>query len=176
MAGLVIEGAGRATALVQALLAYSRAGNALRRAMVNLSAAIQPAVFKVADRIRESGAKISYGDLPEVLADEAQLTQVFEQLLKNAIAFRSTEEPRIEIAVEQGSDAYTISVRDNAEGIESRFHEYIFAPFKRLHGKEVPGAGLGLAMCRKIIGAHGGRMWVESDGAQGSTFKFTVPF
>jgi light-regulated signal transduction histidine kinase (bacteriophytochrome) len=176
MTGLIIDGASRATALVQALLAYSRTGNAPQVAMVNLSDALQPALFKLGAEIRASGATISCGELPEVLADEVQLAQVFEQLVKNAIAFRSREPVRIEITAEEASDAHIVSVRDNGKGIEPRFQEFIFLPFKRLHGKEVPGAGLGLAVCRKIIAAHGGRMWVESDGESGSTFKFTLPY
>jgi light-regulated signal transduction histidine kinase (bacteriophytochrome) len=144
--------------------------------MAPLGSALQPALFKLAVQIRESGAEITCGDLPEVQADDAQLAQVFEQLIKNAIAFRSNEPPRIEITAEEGTDASLVSVRDNGIGIDARFHDFVFSPFKRLHGKEVPGAGLGLAICRKIIGAHGGRIWVESDGTHGSTFKFTVPF
>lgn len=176
LTGLIIDGAARATALVQALLSYSRVGVAPRLTVVPLDAAVQPAVYKLDGRIHESGAEVICGDLPEVHADDAQLAQVFEQLIKNAIAFRSSEKPRIEITAEEASDALLVSVRDNGIGIDPRFHDFVFSPFKRLHGKEVPGAGLGLAICRKIIGAHGGRIWVESDGTQGSTFKFTVPF
>jgi light-regulated signal transduction histidine kinase (bacteriophytochrome) len=176
LTGLIIDGAARATALVQALLSYSRVGMAPRLNRVPLGSAVQPALFKLASRIRESGAEITYGDLPEVHADDAQLAQVFEQLIKNAIAFRSNEPPRIEITAEEGSDASLVSVRDNGIGIDPRFHDFVFLPFKRLHGKEVPGAGLGLAICRKIIRAHGGRIWVESDGKHGSTFQFSVPF
>lgn len=173
---LILDGAARATALVQALLSYSRVGNAPRRTAMPLTAAIQPALFKLGPVLRECGAEIKCGDLPEVNADETQLALVFEQLVKNAIAFRAREAPTIEILAEEGSDAYTISVRDNGIGIDPRFHEFVFSPFKRLHGKEVPGAGLGLAVCRKIIAAHGGRIWVESDGEHGSTVQFTLPF
>jgi two-component system, chemotaxis family, sensor kinase Cph1 len=176
LAGLIIDGAARATALVQALLSYSRIGIAPRLKLAPLGSALQPALFKLAVQIRESGAEVIYGDLPEVRADDAQLAQVFEHLIKNAIAFRSSETPRIEITAEEGSDASTVSVRDNGIGIDPRFHDFVFLPFKRLHGKEVPGAGLGLAICRKIICAHGGRIWVESDGKHGSRFQFTVPF
>lgn len=176
LTGMIIDGAVRATALVQALLSYSRVGNAPQRTMMPLSAAIQPALFKLAGALREAGAEVKCGELPEVSADERQLVQVFEQLVKNAIAFRTAEPPIIEITAEEGSDGPIVSVRDNGLGIEPRFHEFIFSPFKRLHGKEVPGAGLGLAVCRKIIAAHGGRIWVESDGKHGSTFQFTVPF
>ena len=174
--GLILDGAGRATALVQALLSYSRVGSAPHRAVMPLSVAIQPALFKLGKVIRECGAEVKCGDLPEVNADETQLAQVFEQLLKNAIAFRASDAPMIEITAEEGSDAHIISVRDNGIGIDPRFHQFVFSPFKRLHGKEVPGAGLGLAICRKIVAAHGGRIWVESDGERGTTVQFTLPF
>lgn len=174
--GLILDAAGRATALVQALLSYSRVGNAPHRAVTPLSAAVEPALFKLAHVIRESGAEVKCGDLPEVNADETQLAQVFEQLVKNAIAFRASEAPVIEITAEEGSEAYTISVRDNGIGIDPRFHQFVFSPFKRLHGKDVPGAGLGLAICRKIVAAHGGRIWVESDGKHRTTVQFTLPF
>jgi light-regulated signal transduction histidine kinase (bacteriophytochrome) len=175
LTGFIVGGASRATALVQALLAYSRAGASPRIEMVSLNSVLQTALFKLSKRIRESGAEIVCGDLPEVAADEAHLAQVFEQLLANAMLFTAGEAPRIEITAEEADDAVTIAVRDNGKGIEPRFHEMIFQPFKRLHGKEVAGSGLGLAVCRKIIVAHGGRIWVESDGQRGSTFKFTVP-
>lgn len=176
LTSLIIDGAARATALVQALLSYSRIGNSLHRKTLPLSAAIQPALFKLSLLLRDSGAEVTCGELPEVNADEAQLTHVFEQLIKNAIVFRSSELPRVNITAEEGSDGYVVSVRDNGLGIDSRFLEFVFAPFKRLHGKEVPGAGLGLAVCRKIISAHGGTIWVESDGKQGSNFQFTLPY
>lgn len=176
LTGLIIDGATRATALVQALLTYSRVGNAPRPSMISLNSAIQPALFKLNAMMGDAGAEVVCQELPEVYADEAQLAQVFEQLIKNAILFRSAEAPKIEITAEEGSDAYLVSVRDNGTGIEPRFHEFVFAPFKRLHGKEIPGAGLGLAMCRKIIAAHGGVIRVESDGKHGSAFVFTIPY
>lgn len=176
LTGLIIDGAARATALVQTLLSYSRVGAAPRKRMMPLGVALQPALFQLSASIREAGAEVICGELPEVNADDAQLAQVFERLIKNAIAFRSSEPPRIEITAEEGSDSTVVSVRDNGIGIDPRFHDFVFSPFKRLHGKEVPGAGLGLAVCRKIIAAHGGEIWVESDGKRGSTFKFTMPF
>ncbi|HEX3681853.1 MAG TPA: ATP-binding protein [Bryobacteraceae bacterium] len=176
LTGFIVHGAKQVTGLLQALLAYSRAGNSPRRSMVKLSSIVQSARYKLNDRIRESGANVVCGDLPEVLADQTQLSQVFEQLFANAVTYRSGEPPVIEITAEEGDEEHTISIRDNGKGIEPRFHEQIFLPFKRLHGKEVPGAGLGLAVCRKIIAAHGGQIWVESSGEQGSSFKFTIPF
>jgi|SRR5579875_708698 len=176
LTGFIVHGAKQVTSLVQALLAYSRAGNSPRRSTVKLEVIIQSALYKLQEQIRASGAKVVCGELPEMLVDQTQLTQVLEQLIGNAIAYRSAEPPLIEIGAEEGEDGYKVSVRDNGKGIEPRFHEQIFLPFKRLHGKEVAGAGLGLAVCRKIIAAHSGTIWVESDGAHGSAFQFTIPF
>ena len=148
----------------------------MRPSTVSLSAVIQSVLFRLNGHIRECGASIQCGELPEVTVDERQLAQVFEQLVRNALAYRSAEPPKIAISAEEGDDSWTISVRDNGKGIEPRFHEQVFQPFKRLHGKDVAGPGLGLAVSRKIVAAQGGRIWVESDGAHGSTFKFTIPF
>ncbi|MBV9761278.1 MAG: hypothetical protein JO340_12000 [Acidobacteriaceae bacterium] len=174
--GFVIRGAQQATSLLQALLAYSRSGSSPHRRMANLGAIAQSALFKLNARVRESEARISFGELPDAPVDQTQIAQVFEQLVTNAIAYRSEEAPVIEISAQEGADAFVVSVSDNGKGIEARFHEQVFLPFKRLHGKEVAGTGLGLAVCRKIIAAHGGRIWVESDGEHGSTFKFTLPY
>lgn len=176
LTGFIIHGAQQATALLQALLAYSRAGSSLHCRIVSLTAIVQSALFKLSNRVRESGASIVCGELPDLAVDPMQLALVFEQLVANAIAYRAGTSPAIEIAAEEGGEEYTVSVRDNGKGIEPRFHDQVFLPFKRLHGKEIAGSGLGLAVCRKIIAAHGGRIWVESDGEHGSTFKFTVPF
>jgi signal transduction histidine kinase len=161
--------------MVQALLAYTPPGESIRIENIRQNEVIHTSQFKLIRRNRESGAEIVCGELPEVAADEAQLAQVFEQLLANAMLFTAGEAPRVEVTAEESGDSVTLSIRDNGKGIEPRFHEMIFQPFKRLHGKEVPGSGLGLAVCRKIVAAHGGRIWVESDGQRGSTFKFTLP-
>ena len=126
--------------------------------------------------ISDSGAEIQYAGLPELSVDESQIVQLFQNLLSNALKYRSSAPPRIEITAEEGPDGYTISVADNGQGIEPRFHKQVFGVFKRLHGREVPGTGIGLALCRKIAESHEGQIWVESDGQNGSTFKFTLPF
>ena len=118
LTGFIIHGAKQVTNLLQALLAYSRAGNSPRRSMVQLSAIVQSARYKLNDRLRELGVNVVCGDLPEVLADQTQLTQVFEQLIANAVTYRSGESPAIEITAEEGDEDYTISVRDNGKGIE----------------------------------------------------------
>jgi len=171
----VNDGVSQMSALIRDLLTYSRTGNSGRRISVNLSAPVQWALFKLAAPVKETGARITYQDLPDVEVDDTQIAMLFENLLSNAIKFRGEASPVVEITAEEASDAYTVSVRDNGVGIDPRFYDQVFLPFKRLHGKNIPGTGLGLAICRKIVQAHGGRIWVESDGKTGSDFKFTLP-
>ena len=163
------------TNLVRDLLAYSRTSGPSRPAMMNLGTAVQRVQLKLVDRIRDAGARIDVRDLPEVFADENQIAQVFEHLIANAFTFRGSDAPLIEISSIEGPEFHTITVRDNGPGIEPRFHKQIFLPFKRLHGKQLSGSGLGLTICRKLVHAHGGDIWVESDGIRGSEFKFTLP-
>lgn len=163
------------TNLVRDLLAYSRTSGPSRPAMMTLGTAVQRVQLKLADRIRNAGARIAVGDLPEVFADENQMSQVFEHLIANAFTYRGPEAPVIEISSVEGPEFHTITVRDNGPGIEPRFHKQIFMPFKRLHGKQLSGSGLGLTVCRKLVHAHGGDIWVESQGTGGSEFKFTLP-
>jgi len=172
--GFIDSAAKQMTNLVRDLLAYSRTSAPSRPAMMKLSTAVQRAQLKLADRIRDAGAQVTVRDLPEVLADEGQMSQVFEHLIANALTYRSAEAPVIEISFIEGLEFHTITVRDNGPGIEPRFHQQIFLPFKRLHGKQLSGTGLGLTVCRKLVRAHGGDIWVESEGTRGSEFKFTL--
>lgn len=171
----IVDGTNQMNQLVRDLLTYSRTGTSIRRTNIRLNAPLQWALLKLAEPIRETSAKVEAGDLPEVQADEMQIAQVFDCLIGNAIKYRGSRTPEIAISAEEDSKGFTISVKDNGEGIEPRFHEQVFVPFKRLHGKEIPGSGLGLAISRKIVRAHGGTIWVESDGGNGSTVKFTLP-
>jgi len=171
----IVGAANRMGALLRDLLTLSRAGSAKRRTMMNLNVAVQMALLKLAPAITETSAKITREDLPEVYADELEMTQLFEHLIGNAVKFRGAGEPEIAIRREQGSDEYVIAVADNGPGIEPEFHKEVFAAFKRLQGKEVAGSGLGLAISDKIVRAHGGRIWIESDGRSGTTVKFTLP-
>jgi signal transduction histidine kinase len=171
----IVGGANRMSALLRDLLTLSRAGSMHRRAAVNLNAAAQAALFKLAPTIAELSAEVKREELPEVFADEMELTQLFEQLIDNALKFRGAAKPEIAIRSEQGSGEYVISVADNGPGIERAFHEEVFSAFKHLQGKGVTGSGLGLAISSKIVRAHGGRIWIESDGRSGTTVKFTLP-
>ena len=119
---------------------------------------------------------MSYGNLPDVMADSTQLVQVFQNLIINGIKFHSEEPPKIHISVEKKAKEWVFSVQDNGIGIDPQYSEKIFEVFKRLHKKEeYPWTGIRLAVCKKIVVRHGGRIWVESELGKGSTFYFTLP-
>jgi PAS domain S-box-containing protein len=172
----LMDAAGRMSQLLKDLLAYSQAGRPDRTAPEPTSSAniLQWAIMNVDRLAKDAGATITYDPLPMVEADQTQLSQVFQNLLGNAIKYRSGEPPMVHISVERVGDMYEFSVRDNGIGVDPEHHERIFGVFKRLHGKEVPGTGIGLAICRKIVESHGGRIWIESQLRRGSTVKFTL--
>jgi signal transduction histidine kinase len=171
------QGVKEMNTLIEDLLRYSRAGSSPRRTNVGLNSLVQWAGLNVQAALHSAGGQLIYNGLPDVYVDESQFVQLFQHLFTNAINFRGENPPRIEITALEDADAHTVSVRDNGIGIEPQYLETIFLPFKRLQGKSVPGNGLGLSVCRKIVRVHGGRIWAESAGkSQGSTFKFTVPF
>jgi PAS domain S-box-containing protein len=172
-----VDGAGRMQRLINDLLAYSRLGTrgqpfaptsserVLGQTLENLQLAIQ-----------ESKAEVTHDPLPEVLADETQLAQLFQNLLGNAIKFHGRKKPHVHISVEGNSREWIFSVRDNGIGIDPQYADRIFIIFQRLHGRsQYAGTGIGLAMCKKIVQRHGGRIWVESQPGKGATFFFTLP-
>ena len=139
--------------------------NALDDALANLGAAI-----------RENAAEVTCGPLPTVLGNASLLSRVFQNLIGNAIKFRSHEAPRIHVSADRREGGWQFSVKDNGIGIDPEHHDRVFAPFRRLHSADVfPGTGIGLTACRTIIERHGGRIWVESEKAHGSIFHFTIP-
>ena len=173
----MVDAAGRMTQLLKDLLAYSQAGRPDRTTPEPTQSAniLQWAMMNVDRLVKEVGATITYDPLPMVEADPTQLSQVFQNLLGNSIKYRSQEPPKIHVSARRLDGFYEFTVSDNGIGVHPEHHERIFGVFKRLHGKEVPGTGIGLAICRKIIESHGGRIWVESELGNGSTFKFTLP-
>jgi signal transduction histidine kinase len=174
--GHVLTGVGRMKALIGDLLDYARVGaGTLARTTVDTSAALDAALADLAGAIAESAAQVTRGPLPRVSGDPRQLTQLFSNLVSNAIRFRSEAPPRIDVRAERHGDGWRLAVADNGIGIEPRHHERVFVIFQRLHGADRPGTGIGLAICRKIVELHGGRLWVESQLGQGATFFFTLP-
>jgi signal transduction histidine kinase len=169
------EGSSRINSLIRDLLSFSRLSDSPRRAAVSLAAVVQGASFFLQKQLQEAGAKITVDELPEVSADENQMSQLFAELFRNAAKFRSSAPLEIRVSAQERDGENLISVADNGQGIASNYHEQVFGLFKRLHGREVEGTGIGLAVCRKIVKAHGGRIWVESSGTGGSTFRFTLP-
>ena len=173
-----VDGCNRMQGLIQDLLAYSRAGtiekklrevhseNALQKALINLRAAI-----------KQSGAVVTHDTLPAITTDETQFTQIFQNLVGNAIKYRRAEDPRVHVsAARNDSNEWTFSVRDNGLGIDPQYFERIFVLFQRLHGRdEFEGTGIGLAVCKRIVERLRGRIWVESQLEKGSTFYFTLP-
>jgi len=174
----VVDGATRMQALINDLLAFSRIGTrGDPLAPVNWEKILQAAIENLEVAIAESGAVITNDPLPALVAYQTQLTQLFQNLFSNAIKFRRREEaPRIHVSAVRQDGAWQFSVRDNGIGIAPQYFDRIFIIFQRLHGREeYSGTGIGLAICKKIVERHGGRMWVESEPGKGSTFHFTIP-
>jgi PAS domain S-box-containing protein len=176
----IVDGATRMKQLIEDLLAYSRVGTKGQEFKpVALEAPLRRALFNLRAGIEEAGAAVTYDPLPTVHGDEVQLGQLLQNLVGNALKFRSNSVPRIHIGVSEKNSEYQIEVRDNGIGIEPQYFERIFMVFQRLHNKgEYPGTGIGLAICKKVVERHGGRIWVESRAAQvpnaGSSFYFTL--
>ena len=172
-------GVTRMRILLQDLLAYAQAGVNMNSVVRPISAdhVLSEVLADLQLAIVESRAVIDHAPLPDVIADPAQLAQVFQNLLSNAIKYRKqSEPPRIHIGIEKGVGQWVFSVRDNGLGFDAKYSERIFLPLERLHGRsEYQGTGIGLAICKKIIEAHGGRIWVESEPGKGSVFYFTIP-
>jgi light-regulated signal transduction histidine kinase (bacteriophytochrome) len=134
------------------------------------------AIANLREAIAESGAVVTTGLLPIVRADTTQLTQLLQNLIGNAIKYSKERKPEVRVAATPMEDRWVFSVQDNGIGIEPQYFERIFQMFQRLHTcKQYTGTGIGLAICRKIVERHGGRIWVESQPGKGSTFQFTIP-
>ena len=176
LTSFITDGAARMNALLQNLVLYSRIGASNTRSQTQLAAAVQVAQFKLSEEIKASSARIDFDELPTVSAHEVQMGLVFENIFRNALLFKGAEPPHIRVSSHEADDGYEISVRDNGTGIEPRYLSQVLLPFQRLCGKDVPGNGLGLAICDKVIKAHGGRLWLESDGKNGVSVNFTLPY
>lgn len=175
--GFAVDGVIRMQDLINDLLAYSRVGTrALQVDTVDTGRLLDQVVGDLAAAIEESSATVSHGPLPTLPGDPTQLKQLFQNLLANAIKFRGERPPEVQVTAERQGDAWVFAVRDNGIGIEPEYRERIFVLFQRLHTRaEYPGTGIGLAICKKIVERRGGRIWVESEPGQGTTFRFTLP-
>lgn len=172
-----VDGAVRMQKLVQDLLAFSRVGRqGIDLRSTDCADVLKLALLNLEATLKESGAVVTHDALPVLTTDAAQLTQVFQNLVGNAIKFRGTEPPVIHVNAEAASKEWTFSVKDNGIGIAPEHVDGVFIIFRRLHTRaEYPGNGIGLSICKRIIEQIGGRIWVESAPGEGATFKFTLP-
>jgi PAS domain S-box-containing protein len=171
-----VDGANRMKTMIADLLKYSRAGHGDAFEMIDSGAALDRALANLQLAITETGATVTRGELPMVRGIKAQIAELFQNLVGNALKFHGEQPPRIQIAAQRDGCAWQFSVADNGIGIAPEYQEKIFEIFRRLHGREkYPGTGIGLTVCRKIVLHHGGQIRVESDEGSGATFRFTLP-
>ena len=172
-----VDGVKRMQILIKDLLEYSQLGTKGKKfTQTNCSVTLEEAIHSLRSVIEESGVELTYDLLPTVTGDASQLSRLFQNLIGNAIKFRSDKPLKIHISADHKGDEWVFSVKDNGIGIDPKFAERIFVIFRRLHTKEeYEGTGIGLAICKKIVEYHGGRIWVESEPGKGSTFYFAIP-
>jgi len=177
MLGMLITSAKRMGSLIEDLLRYASISSEISPTLepTDSNSQLEAALQNLDSSIKETRASITSDSLPSVHVDETHLTQIFQNLIGNAIHYRSSGIPKIHIGVEARGKMWRFSCADNGIGIAEEYQAQIFEPFKRLHGHDRPGTGIGLAICRKIIERFGGRIWVESEVGKGSTFFFTLP-
>jgi signal transduction histidine kinase len=175
--GYSVDGALRMQALIHDLLKFSRVGNAeIQPRTTDCRAVVEQAVRNLQAAVEENSAVVNCKCLPVVMADPSQLMQVFQNLIGNAIKFHGSEKPVIQIDAEQKDYEWEFAVSDNGIGIPAESRRDIFVIFRRLHTHdEYAGTGIGLAICKKIIERHGGKLWIEAQAKPGSRFKFTLP-
>jgi two-component system sensor histidine kinase/response regulator len=174
--GYAVDGAKRMQAMINDLLVLSRVSTKARPfAPTDCGRILATVRMQLQVAMAESGATITEDPLPTVNGDATQLLQLFQNLIANAIKFRGEQSPQVHVSAQATEEGWCFSVRDNGIGIAPEYFERIFLLFQRLHGRnEYPGTGIGLALCKRIVERHGGRIWVESAAGQGSTFMFTL--
>jgi PAS domain S-box-containing protein len=171
-----VDGAGRMQKLINDLLAYSRVGTQGKQFVsVDCQAVLDRALANLRAAIAASGAVVTHDPLPTVTGDAGQLVQLFQNLIANAVKFRGQKPAQIHVGARRQDSHWVFSVQDNGIGIEQQYFDRIFVIFQRLHGREqYPGTGIGLAICKRIVERHGGKIWVESESGKGSTFSFVL--
>jgi chemotaxis family two-component system sensor kinase Cph1 len=173
----IVNSCGRMQALIDDLLEYSRVGRSEKPFdVIDCNLVFEDACANLQLAIRQDRASVTRGDLPRVRGDSFQLLQLFQNLIGNAIKYRSSEAPMVHVGASRQGDSWVFSVQDNGIGIAEQYHPRIFQLFQRLHSeKQYSGTGIGLAICQRIVERHGGRLWVESEPNRGSTFYFSIP-
>ncbi|HJT71181.1 MAG TPA: ATP-binding protein [Terriglobales bacterium] len=175
--GYAVEGATRMQGLLEDLLAFSRVGRGGgSSAPIDVNVVVDEAMRNLAVSLKENSVMVTRNPLPTIVADRFQLVQLFQNLIANAIKFHGKDVPQVRISSEKQGEEWAFAVADNGIGIAPEHQEFIFKIFQRLHIRsEYAGNGIGLAICKKIVEQHGGRIWVESELGHGSTFRFTFP-
>ena len=173
----VVDGAQRMEMLLKDLLTYSQSGTSSvgPADLVDCASVMERVVLNLRASIEETGASVTWSDLPILRAHDVRLVQLFQNLVGNALKYRRSDAPVVQVAAERRDADWLFSVQDNGMGIKPDYAQQIFGIFKRLHGNKYPGTGIGLAICQRIVENYGGRIWVESKPGIGSVFYFTLP-
>jgi light-regulated signal transduction histidine kinase (bacteriophytochrome) len=173
----IIDGVTRMQQLITDLLNYSRIGTRGKAfKTTDVRKVLDRTVANLQKVVEETGATITYDSLPSVQGDEIQLVQLFQNLIGNGIKFRGERAAEINVSAHRDGDHWVFAVRDNGIGIERQYWDQIFVIFRRLHTRQkYAGTGIGLAICKRIVERHGGRIWLDSQPGQGTTFYFTLP-
>ncbi len=174
----ILDGATRMQSMINDLLQYSRVGTRGKPfKLTDFESVFGQSLVNLKIAIDENNAIITHDPLPILMADSTQMIEVFQNLISNAIKFRSKESPQVHVSALKKRNEWVFSVRDNGIGIAPEFFDKLFIIFQRLHSRsEYPGTGIGLAVCKKIVERHGGKIWVESEPGKGSTFYFSIPY
>jgi signal transduction histidine kinase len=165
----------RLQTLMGDILAYTQVGGAQHRTVLPLRQPLEMALHNLQREIEEAGAKVSYGALPSARVDGSMMTLVFQNLISNALKFRRDHPPHVQIDCQRTDGEWVVSVADNGPGFDPQYARQIFEPFKRLHGTDTEGSGIGLATCARLVERPGGRIWADSTPGKGATFYFTLP-
>ena len=173
----IVAAAGRMAQLIEGLLEYSTAVEVgpSNVGEVDTELALAAAIANLQGAIDDNQAVITHDPFPAVPGNQLQFVQLFQNVISNALKYRGKDAPAVHLSAKRQGDAWRFSIRDNGQGIAPEYHAQIFELFKRLHGQDHPGSGIGLATCKKIVNQYGGRIWVESQPGKGATFLFTVP-
>jgi signal transduction histidine kinase len=165
----------RARSLIDGILEYARSGTSLAAEHLDTGVLVADVAASLANTVAQLGGRIEIAELPVVVGDRGQLGRVFQNLVANALKFHSDKPPRVAVSAERHETTWLFSVRDNGVGVPPDLHDEIFSMFKRAHGDEVQGCGIGLAVCRKIVEAHGGTIWAQPAAGTGTAMRFTLP-